>query len=67
MKAAANPKPALPELGLGRWIGAKKRLAETLSRVWVVAAAGLVVAAALALLGRRLLLRRRRQPGLANA
>ncbi len=67
VKAAANPKPPLPELGLSRWIGMKKGLAEGLSRAWVLALVALVVAGALVLAGRLILRRRRRQPDLASA
>ena len=55
VKAASNPKPALPEMGLSRWIGSKSALAEGLSRVWVLLLAGLIVIGALVLLGRSIL------------
>jgi hypothetical protein len=62
VKAAANPAPPQPALGLSRFIGAKRTAAEALSRVWVTALIGIAVLAGLAL-GLRVLLRRLRRRG----
>jgi len=71
VKAAANPQPPIEELALSRFIGAKRTIAEALSRAWVLAIAGVLVIGALLLLGRGVvrLLRRRRsaKPETAHA
>jgi hypothetical protein len=40
VKAAANPKPATDDMLLSRWIGTKTKVANLLSRVWLVVVAG---------------------------
>jgi tetratricopeptide (TPR) repeat protein len=59
VKARVNPKHALPELGLGRFIGAKKKAAAALSRAWVVAGLGILVVGGLGLVFWGALRRRR--------
>jgi tetratricopeptide (TPR) repeat protein len=66
VKAAANPKPNLPELEVGRWIGAKRTIARTLANVWIVGGAAAVVLAGIAWIAIRLI-RRRRACGLPVA
>jgi tetratricopeptide (TPR) repeat protein len=61
VKAQANPKHPLPELGLGRYIGVKKNVAAALSRVWVVALLILAVAGGLGWAVYGALRRRRRE------
>jgi tetratricopeptide (TPR) repeat protein len=55
VKADANPKPALPELGLSRWLPMKRTVADALSRTWVVVLLGLACLGGLFLAGRGLL------------
>lgn len=59
VKAAANPQPPVPEMGLSRSLRAKSAVADLLSRTWVVVLAAALALACLGLLGRRLLRMRR--------
>ncbi len=67
VKANVNPLPPIQELAPSRWLGVKEGLAQTLSRVWVMALLGAAAAAGLWLLGRWLLRRLRGQPQPAQA
>jgi tetratricopeptide (TPR) repeat protein len=49
VKAGVNPKHALSELGLSRYIGTKKKVAAALSRAWVVAGLAALVVGGLGL------------------
>jgi tetratricopeptide (TPR) repeat protein len=66
VKASTNPKPSMPWMAPGRFLGVKRRLADGLSRTWVLALAGLAALGAIVLLG-RLILGRRRRPDPASA
>ena len=60
IKANTNPTPPVPTLAVSTWLTTKKKLAETLSRSWVLAilAIGMVVGvAAVVLIGRRVIQR----------
>jgi len=67
IKAKSNPKPSDPGWALSRWLPAKQTLADTLSRVWVVAILGLVVLGATALACRLIVKRLRKAPAPAGA
>ena len=62
VKAKANPKPPDPTLGLSRWLTLKETLADTLSRVWVLAILGAVGLGVTMLLGRFIVKRFRKAP-----
>jgi tetratricopeptide (TPR) repeat protein len=59
VKAAANPKPALPDLAVGRWLGAKRTVARTLANVWFVGGAAAFVLAGIVWSAVRSIRRRR--------
>jgi tetratricopeptide (TPR) repeat protein len=62
VKAKANPAPGPADPGLSSWLPVKKATAGALSRVWVVALAGLLFVGVAALVVRRVLrLRRERR------
>jgi len=60
VKAQANRSPAETGYALSRWLPAKQRLAEALSKVWVVAIVALVALGLVFLLGRSVVKRVRR-------
>jgi len=61
VKAAANPKPAAPDLMVSRWLETKKRAADLMSRGWIIGVGVAGALGALALAG-LWLVRRRRAP-----
>jgi len=67
IKAKSNPKPSDPGWVLSRWLPAKLTLADTLSRVWVLAILSLLVLGAVALVGRLVVKRLRKTPAPAGA
>jgi tetratricopeptide (TPR) repeat protein len=60
VKASTNPRPAQSWMAPGRFLGVKRRLADGLSRSWVLVLLGAAALIAVALLGRQVLGRRRR-------
>ncbi len=67
VKAKANQKPSDPGWELTRWLPLKQRLADALSKVWVLAIVGVVVLGVLALLGRYIMKLLRKAPAPAGA